>query len=90
MCIVIAVLNGIEISHKLKYLRQKWWYLHSLFATEALSCDVCSGVKLHTQLSCGLPMPILSSMLCYVKGPCIVVVWLGSGAMSEKPAMPIS
>jgi len=29
-------------------------------------------------------------MLCYVKGPCIVDVWLGSGDMSEKPAMPIS
>jgi len=38
----------------LNYLCQKWWYLRFLFVTAALSCDVCSGVKLHTQLSCGL------------------------------------
>jgi len=49
VCIVIAVSKFL-----INYLCQKWWYLCCLFATARLGCDVYSGVKLHTQLSCGL------------------------------------
>ena len=38
----------------INYVRQKWWYIQCLFAAPRLGCDVCSGVKLHTQPSCGL------------------------------------
>jgi len=56
----------------MNYLRQKWWYLRFLFATAAVSCDVYSGVKLHTQLSCGLVVAVMVLVTFSYSGKSIV------------------